>query len=157
MMKILILDDKASVIKSFKKAVEPAGHKCTAFQDPVKGMKSFEKENFDLVITDLKMPHINGIEILQMVKKISPYTPVIIFSGFANVEDTVEALNNGASAFFLKPFEVGELVNAIGRIEKNNKKRLNREKYIDLIKEEVQRLKISSENIIKYTKKLDSE
>ena len=116
-MKILILDDKASVNKSLKKAIEPSGHKCTSFQDPILGIESFKKEVYDLVITDLKMPGMNGIEVLEMVKKISPATPVIIFSGYANVEDTVNALNKGACAFFRKPFDVTELLSVLARIE----------------------------------------
>ena len=156
-MKILILDDKASVTRSLKKAIEPSGHKCISIQHPAEAMEVFKSEKFDLVITDLKMPTLNGIEILQMIKKSWPETPVIVFSGFANVDDVIAALNYGASAFFKKPFEVGELLDTIKRIEKNSEKKLESEKYNDLIKEEIQNMKESSENIIKYMRKLNSK
>ncbi|MBN2102893.1 response regulator [bacterium] len=116
-MKLLIIDDQPQVTNSLKEAIEPGGHECVVFNQPQKAVSHFQNEYFDAVITDLKMPEMDGIQVLKMIQKNRPGTPVIILTGYADTQNAIEAVNLGAYGFFQKPVQIQELLESLKQIE----------------------------------------
>jgi DNA-binding NtrC family response regulator len=115
---VMILDDEPIVCERLRSTLEKLNLDLETFTDPNEALKRFSEKKVDVLITDLKMKEIDGIEILKLVKKVSPETKVIIITGFATVEKAKEALKIGAYDFIAKPFRLSQLrdlvVNALG-------------------------------------------
>ena len=71
-MKILLIDDQINVVQSLKEAIEPAGYDCVTFQDPIQALENFKNEAYDVVLTDYKMPGMNGLELLTSIQQEKP-------------------------------------------------------------------------------------
>jgi len=108
MKRILIADDKASMREMLTQAMEAKGFEVVAVPDGNAALEQAEA-GVDLVITDLRMPGRDGIEVLTGVKRISPDTEVIVMTAFGTVENAVEAMRLGAFDYILKPFSIDEL------------------------------------------------
>ena len=117
-MKVLLIDDELSNIKSLGLIIKGANHECVSFQNPLEAIAAFHAGNFDVVITDLTMPEMNGNEVLKLVKARNPRVYVILMSGYADVDNIICAMNNGAYAFLPKPLDFKNLKNILGKIEK---------------------------------------
>ncbi len=109
MATILIVDDDELVLESLKMVLKEAGYKVKAISVPEKALSVFDKYSIDLVITDLKMPNISGIELLKEIKQKAPDCPVIMMTAYATVETAVEAMKQGAVDYIMKPFSADEL------------------------------------------------
>jgi DNA-binding NtrC family response regulator len=114
---ILILDDEPIVWKRLKPALEKAGYEVEAFTLSSKAMKRVREKDFDIVITDLKMEGIDGMEFLSEVKSRSPRTEVIVITGFATMETAKESFQKGVFDFVAKPFKRGELLEIVKKAE----------------------------------------
>jgi YesN/AraC family two-component response regulator len=114
-VRILIVDDEAGVRKVLEQVLQESGFEVTLAVDGREALKLFEENPFPLVITDLVMPEMDGIELLQSIKRLDPDTQVIIITSYASVETAVEALRCGAYDYLFKPFENIELVSAAAR------------------------------------------
>ena len=106
---VMILDDEPIVCERLRSTLEKLTLDLETFTDPNEALKRFSEKKFQVLITDLKMKEIDGIEILKLVKKVSPETKVIIITGFATVEKAKEALKIGAYDFIAKPFRLSQL------------------------------------------------
>jgi two-component sensor histidine kinase len=135
-MKLLLIDDQIDIIRCLKEAIEPNGHECLIYQNPKDAIKEFNKEHFDVVITDIKMQTMNGIEVLKAIQKIKPNTPVILLTGYADTNNSIEALNNGAFAFFRKPINLKMLFATLAEIEEKIKNYPTREMLCNRLIEE---------------------
>ena len=114
-LKIMVIDDENIVGKRLKPALEKTGDYVEAFEDGEKALERFEESPFDIVVTDIRMEKIDGIEILEKINARSPGTKVIIITGYATVEVAREALSKGAFDFIAKPFKPGDLREIIRR------------------------------------------
>jgi DNA-binding NtrC family response regulator len=114
---ILILDDEPIVWKRLKPALEKAGYEVEAFTLSSKAMRRVQEKEFDIVITDLKMEGIDGMEFLSEVKSRSPRTEVIVITGFATMETAKESFQKGVFDFVAKPFKRGELLEIVKKAE----------------------------------------
>ena len=112
-MDILILDDETIVGERLKASLEKDGHNLQIFTSSVEALKSLKKKIFDIVITDIRMDDISGIEILEHVKKKSERTKVIMITGYATLDVARESLTKGAFDFIAKPFKIKEIRKAI--------------------------------------------
>jgi DNA-binding NtrC family response regulator len=108
MKRILIADDKASMREMLTQAMEAKGFEVVAVPDGNAALAQADA-GVDLVITDLRMPGKDGIEVLGGVKRVSPETEVIVMTAFGTVENAVEAMRLGAFDYILKPFSIDEL------------------------------------------------
>jgi len=123
---LLLLEDDPENLKSLTRALSKVGHTVHPFQDPVEGVAFFEKQaNLDLVITDLRMPSMDGIEVLKRVKEQDPSVGVLLITAFGSVESAVQAMKVGADDYLAKPVDLYELRNRVARIVE--KRRLSRE------------------------------
>lgn len=121
--KILIIDDDEAILDSCTQVLEKGGYSVKGARDGEQGLKIFNRESFHVVLLDLKLPGLDGIEVLDHIKKENPETPVIIMTGYASVESAVEAMKLGAFDYMAKPFSPKEL-----RV--NIKKSLNNRKML---------------------------
>ena len=114
-LKILILDDEPIVGKRLGPALSKMGAEVDVFEDPRKALDRIQEKTFDIVVTDIRMDDIDGIEILEKVKARSEHTKVIMITGYATVEMAREALGKGAFDFIAKPFKPNDLREVIIR------------------------------------------
>ncbi len=106
---ILAIDDEPKMSKILKFALEPIGYSVTTADNAEDGVVKFELGEFDLVITDLKMPGKDGLFVLDTVKKKRPETEVILMTAYATAQNAVDAMKKGAYDYIIKPFEMDEL------------------------------------------------
>ncbi len=109
MEKILVVDDEQSLREVLSIMLKRAGYAATTVADGEEAIEQLQKEIFDLVITDLRMPKVDGMEVLKAVKSASPETVVLIISAFATADSAVEAMKQGAYDYLTKPFQVDEV------------------------------------------------
>jgi DNA-binding NtrC family response regulator len=106
---VMVLDDEPIVCERLRSTLEKGNLEVETYTDPNEAVKRIADKKFSVLITDLKMKGLDGIEILKMVQKISPGTKVIIITGFATMEKAKEALKIGAYDFIAKPFRLSHL------------------------------------------------
>jgi len=109
MEKILVVDDEQSLREVLSIMLKRAGYAVTSVSDGEEAIEQLQKEIFDLVITDLRMPNVDGMEVLRAVKSASPETVVLIITAFATADSAVEAMKQGAYDYLTKPFQVDEV------------------------------------------------
>ena len=107
--RIIFVDDDPNAGELMLRFSEEASYSCTVFRLPHMALEHFKKEGADLIVSDLRMPKMTGVELLHEVRQHTPDIPFIIITGFANVDDAIEALRLGASDFIKKPFDMDEL------------------------------------------------
>jgi len=117
-LRIMVIDDEQIVGKRLKSALEKTGHIVETFEDGRSALQRFDEQTFDIVVTDIRMDEIDGIEILEQVTARSKHTKVIIITGYATVEVAREALSKGAFDFIAKPFKPSDLRIIINRAAK---------------------------------------
>ena len=115
--KILILDDEPIVLKRLKPTLEKSGYEVEAFSRSLEASDRIREKDFDIVITDLKMEGLNGMEFLTRVKVRSPATEVIVITGFATMETAKESFKKGVFDFLAKPFKLGEIKETVAKAE----------------------------------------
>ena len=108
-MSILVIDDDLEIRSSVGMFLQARGHMVYEAADGFVGVKVLRRETVDIVITDVKMPGMDGFEVLREVKRLSPDTEVIVITAFSEVEHAFRAMRDGAFDFFTKPFRVEEL------------------------------------------------
>jgi len=106
---ILVVDDDMSVRTIFSSILRKEGYRVTAVKDGYEAIKAIDEESFDLALVDLRMPGLDGIEVLEKIKSRRPQTRVIIYTGYGSVTTAVEAMRKGAADYLNKPFSPNEL------------------------------------------------
>jgi DNA-binding NtrC family response regulator len=120
--KILVVDDEGIVRTSCSRALTPEGYEVKLSQNGADALKMLEEESFDLVLTDLKMPDVDGIEVLKMIKERWPQTEVIVVTGYQTVDTAVKSIKLGAFDYIEKPFTPDSLIAAVNNAMANRKK-----------------------------------
>lgn len=113
--RILVADDESDITTVLADILSEQGYEVETAGDGMEAWTRFQSESFDLVVTDLKMPEMGGLELLRRIQEQGRSALVIIMTGFATVETAIEALKIGAFDYILKPFKVGELLQIVGR------------------------------------------
>jgi response regulator RpfG family c-di-GMP phosphodiesterase len=103
--RVLVVDDDASVRTFIAAALTDAGHSVALAEDGQRAIEMVRGETFDLVLTDVKMPGMSGLQVLEEVKRLSPATEVIVVTAFASLDTAIKALRNGAYDLITKPLE----------------------------------------------------
>ena len=106
---ILVVDDDTGVRTVFSSILRKEGYRVTAVKNGYEAIKVIDEESFDLALVDLRMPGLDGIQVLEKIKSRRPQTRVIIYSAYGLVEDAVEAMRKGATDYLNKPFSPNEL------------------------------------------------
>lgn len=110
MPKILIIDDEAAIRGALKEILEYESFEVTEAEDGLAGLKAAEKENYDLIFCDIKMPKMDGLEVLEKLKEKGIESPVVIITGHGTVDTAVDALKKGAYDFIQKPLDLNRVL-----------------------------------------------
>lgn len=117
---ILIVDDEENMLKMLKTFFEEKEFKCYTAKNGREALEVIEANKVDLVITDMKMPEMDGLELLRVIKEKYNNISAVIMTGFADEYTTTEALNLGADGYITKPFRNKELLLILKRIQQLN-------------------------------------
>lgn len=120
-MKILVVDDEEIQRVTIQDDLQDAGYEVTALEAPLLALELLQKEKFDIVLSDLKMPKMDGIQFLKEIKKIDENIEVLIMTAYATVKTAVDAIRCGAYDYLTKPFELDELLQILSHLEKLKK------------------------------------
>lgn len=119
--KILVIDDEQGIRDLLSYGLKSCGYIVATACNGEEGIKEIEKQRYDIVISDIKMPKVGGIEALEMIKNIDPSIEVIMTTGFGTIDLAVESMKKGAYDFITKPYNLEELYSRIGKaVEKQN-------------------------------------
>ena len=114
--KILLIDDEIEYTQVLGAILSSSGYNVAALNSPKEALGIIEKEHFDIVITDIMMPEINGMQVLEHVKKHCKSTRVIIMTGYGTIENAVDAIKKGAYTYFVKGNDPGKLLQELEKI-----------------------------------------
>jgi DNA-binding NtrC family response regulator len=117
-LEVLLLDDEPIVGKRLKPALAKVGCNVEVFEQPAMALKRIDEKEFDIVVTDIRMDEIDGIQVLEHVTKKSPRTKVIMITGYAMMALAREAMEKGAFDFIAKPFQPDDLRQVIAKAAK---------------------------------------
>lgn len=111
--RMMVIDDDQVIRKGLKRILEQAGYEIEDFASGHLAIEELQRQSFDLVITDLKMPGMSGLDVLKAINVLQPEVPIVLITGYATVETAVEAMKHGAVDFIPKPFTPKDLVEKI--------------------------------------------
>ncbi|MCX7913896.1 MAG: sigma-54 dependent transcriptional regulator [Thermodesulfovibrionales bacterium] len=117
---IMVIDNDVGMCALIEAILTDNGYSVTTFNSPFKAVAEIKNGNYSLVITDVKMPGMDGIQVLEQIKRFNKTIPVIIITAHATLDISIQALRKGADDMILKPFEAGELVLRVNNVLKNN-------------------------------------
>jgi DNA-binding NtrC family response regulator len=113
---ILIVDDEPSMRIALAESLESCGYNVETSESGADALTKFQEGRFELVITDMRMPGMGGMEVLGGIKKISSQTPVVVITAYGTVNTAVEAMKEGAADFIMKPFPVDHLESIVKKV-----------------------------------------
>ena len=113
--RILIVDDERIVCETARRCFEAEGYDVTTFTDSTKALTALQEESFDVMVTDIKMKGVDGIELLEFTRKNRPETKVIMLTAFATLETAVQSMHQEAFDYFAKPVRIAELKASVER------------------------------------------
>ena len=110
MARILVIDDEKSIRNTLKEILEYEGHEVLDAPDGLEGLRLITSEKFDIIFCDIKMPKMDGLELLEKAMDHNPDVPVVMISGHGNIETAVEAIKKGAFDFISKPLDLNRML-----------------------------------------------
>lgn len=108
--RILVVDDEPAVMHSCERILKRQNYTVTGLTDSTAASALLREQTFDLLLSDIKMPRIDGLELLEIAKEIDPHITVVLITGYGTMEDAIRAIRLGAQGFLMKPFDPKELV-----------------------------------------------
>ena len=115
-MKILIVEDEELKRITLEDDLKDARYQTAASASPVSALRALSQESFDVAITDLRMPEIDGLEFMARAKELRPHMEIILITAYGTVDTAMKALSLGAYDYVTKPFSTEELLPALNRI-----------------------------------------
>lgn len=112
---ILILDDEPGIILLCQRLLERSGFQVFSSTNPVEALQILEEKNTDLLLVDIRMPVMDGFQVIDRARQLHPDLAVVVMTGYGTVETAIEALRRGADGLILKPFEGNDLVQSVQR------------------------------------------
>ncbi len=153
-MRVILVDDELPILESLKSALRPTGFECETYQSASTALEAYREAASDVVITDFMMPGMNGIELLKAIRTINPEAYVIILTGYADIENAIAAVNNGAYAFFRKPLDFRDFLGTLRKIEEQIEGKRQKEVDMDRFMAEYARLKTAFDSLQQIVKKM---
>jgi len=147
---ILIVEDETKVRLTLCRPLKDAGYKVTGLKKGADALEIMQRNPFDVVITDIRLPDIGAMEILELAKEINPDTAVIIITSTANIERAVDAVSQGAYAYFVKPTNPDEIKTVIANV-------LKQQRLLQENKRLVESLQLTNKLLLEANEKLRIE
>ncbi|MDP1546510.1 MAG: response regulator transcription factor [Anaerolineales bacterium] len=138
---ILVIDDEAPLRKTMARILQQAGFQVTTAEDAEQGLAFLKTSKFDLILTDLRMPGIQGLDALKLITANYPSLPVVLFTAQPDVNSAVEALRHGAIDYLLKPLKPEALIERVRAILLNQQKEKRKNEIMQQIEALQQELK----------------
>jgi len=123
---VLVVDDDASIRKTLSKILEKEGYLVETVENGMEAIKASNKRFFNVALIDIRLPDMEGTKLLERLKEHEPKMVKIIITGYASLQNAIEAVNKGADEYVLKPFDATEL---LAMIEKHLEKQRESMKY----------------------------
>lgn len=144
--RILIVDDEPLIGSSLEEAFRKWEYDVTLLKEGRSALKKLQKETYDIVLTDVRMPNISGMEVLEKVKQKSPETAVIMITAFGTIDHAVEAMKKGAYDYITKPFSLDEIKLCIERFLQNKELKEDNRNLTHALQEEYSLKKFIGQN-----------
>ncbi|MFA5479332.1 MAG: response regulator [Candidatus Muiribacteriota bacterium] len=126
-IKMLLVDDEEEILNLLRKYLEKAGFtNIYTINDPEKALEMMQKDLYKIVLLDIKMPKMDGIELLQKIKDVNPLCNIIMVTAYSDLNNVVECIAKGAVDFISKPFKMKEIVEVVSQAHE----RINRWKDV---------------------------
>lgn len=117
----MVVDNEDKICDIYKRVLVNEGYEVEACYDGDEAVQKVSENQYDLVITDIKMPKMSGFNVIKKTKELSPDTDVIVISGYATIDAVVKTVRMGAQDYIIKPFEICDLVTKVKKcLEKEN-------------------------------------
>lgn len=113
---IMVIDDEPGMGRLLSTVLDEAGYRVQVYQDPLKALADFARNPADLVLADVRMPKVNGVEVLEAIKGRSKKTPVVLMTAFGTLETAVNAMKKGAADYVTKPFKNEEILMVLSSV-----------------------------------------
>lgn len=139
--KILIVDDEKAIRDSLKELLILEEYQVETAANGEESLEMMEKKEFDLVLLDIKMPGVSGVEVMRQVKKYYPDTKVIVLTGHGSLESAIEAIRSGAEDYMLKPYESSDILVSIGKALTEKAAKQRKELLIEQLESSIDQLK----------------
>ncbi|MEW5737246.1 MAG: response regulator [Thermodesulfobacteriota bacterium] len=146
MARVLVVDDEKSIRVTTSAFLKKAGHEVDCAQDADEAIELLMQRSHDVVVTDIVMPRISGIELLSAIRHASPSVRVIVMTGYPTLDTAKSALTSGANDYLYKPFTKDDIIRAVGKASAEKEKEeqkaredVKREQYESFLREEVQK------------------
>lgn len=150
-MKILLVEDERKTIQFLKKGLEENGYEVDSAEDGATGRNLAFRNTYNLIITDIIMPELNGRELCRELRKAKIETPILMLTALGETDDVVEGLDSGADDYLSKPFEFKELLARIRSLTKRQPTPVNENllRFADLVME------VHSKSVVRAGRKID--
>jgi two-component system response regulator AtoC len=112
---IMVIDDETDMLENYRRLLTARGWDCIAFEDPLKALDYLKSEKVEFIITDLRMPRMDGVEVIKRARQIDPESMVVVVTAYGSVESAVAAVKEGAFDYLPKPFTGDQLALVIER------------------------------------------
>jgi len=128
-LKVIVIDDEPTILRTIAEFLRDQGHEVQAFGEGASALAHVEREPVDIVVSDIKMPGIDGFQVLEQVKLLSPQTEIILVTGHGDIDGAVRALRSGAFDFFTKPIDLRDLMFSLERTSRFHSLRREKDRY----------------------------
>lgn len=135
--RIVVLDDDINIVDVVTTQLKTNGYECVGMESPAQALQLFEGSRFALLLTDLKMPELDGMEVVRQAKEKDPDLAVVVLTGLGDVTRAIEAMRLGADDYILKPFNLNEITVAVGRALENRRLVLENRAYQEQLEQRV--------------------
>lgn len=116
-MKVLVVDDESSITEALQENLEAEGYQVTSCNGPELALQEMKVNFFDIVITDIRMPEMDGVKLITELKRLHPICQIIVITGFSNLNYLVETLEKGVIDYFAKPFDMQLVIETINLLK----------------------------------------
>jgi DNA-binding NtrC family response regulator len=156
-MKLLLIDDEAPILETLSRLLTREGYECRVFNDPKAALADYQAGGYNVVITDLLMPEVSGIDVLRTIRQGNKDIPVFILTGHADINSAIADLNLGANGFFLKPPDINLFLSALQTIEEQWTLQREKDDIHTRVVHEYKRLKTEFDSLQFLVERIDPD
>ena len=155
---VLVVEDQEPAREMLREFVESElGYTCQTAANGIQGLDMVERQSFALVISDVRMPEMDGVELLKRIKKIKPDQPVVIVTAFGDKYSFVDMVEAGANDFILKPFDLAELKAKIVRVLRERALLMEQRALVQGLRAKIEELQYQREEVQSLRKQLERQ
>ena len=152
-MKLLLAEDEKDLSKALTAVLTHTGYSVDAAFDGVEALEFLEKNDYDAIIMDIMMPRMDGIEALKKIRESGDFTPVLLLTAKAEIDDRVTGLDAGADDYLTKPFAIKELIARVNSMTRRNDSYAPKNLRVGSVTLDTEKQEVTSENSISLAQK----